>query len=303
MSTIDLRLSARLGAAVLGASLAPWSPLHAQSGFKETQSADPQGSVEIVAITGGSIELDGWDRPEVEVTGPSQADAERVRISRSGGGKTTVHVAPYGGGGEELRLVIHVPAGSSVMTDLVNANLKVGGLKGDAQLRLLNGSVRGDVEGDLQVNSVTGNVSMSTPAARRVEVKTISGDIQLRGGSGEADVSTVSGKVQTDWGTLTRARFKSISGEMSAKFSLAPDAQLEAESVSGTIRFTFASVPNAALDVESFSGDIDNCFGPKPTQTQYGPGSRLVFKSGDGSGRVRIATKSSDIHLCTASQR
>jgi hypothetical protein len=53
--------------------------------------------------------------------------------------------------------------------------------------------------------------------------------------------------------------------------------------------------------VQSFSGTIDNCFGPKPTEAQYGPGSKLIFKSGDGHGNVRIATKSGDIKLCAAS--
>jgi hypothetical protein len=82
---------------------------------------------------------------------------------------------------------------------------------------------------------------------------------------------------------------------------MAPDAEIEGESVSGTIRFGFASIPGADFDVQSFSGTIDNCFGPKPTEPQYGPGSKLIFKSGDGHGNVRIATKSGDIKFCTGS--
>ena len=53
---------------------------------------------------------------------------------------------------------------------------------------------------------------------------------------------------------------------------MAPDAEIEGESVSGTIRFGFAATPGADFDVQSFSGTIDNCFGPKPTEPQYGPG-------------------------------
>ena len=300
MPTIDIRSTARFAAALLCASIAPALPLRAASGFQETQSVDPRGSIEILDISGGSIDLDGWDRPEVEVSGPEQDAAQRVRISASGAGKTTIHVAPYGPGGNDVKLVIHVPVNSAVSTNLLNANLQVSGIAGDAQLRSLNGYVHGEVQGDLKVNTVTGDVRMTARAAHRVEVKTISGDIQLTGGNGEADVDTVSGKMQVDWGSLTRGRLKSISGDISARFSLAPGADLEGESVSGAIRYGFTAVPNADIDVESFGGDIDNCFGPKPTKSQYGPGSRLTFKSGDGGGQLRIATKSGDVHLCTA---
>jgi hypothetical protein len=69
--------------------------------------------------------------------------------------------------------------------------------------------------------------------------------------------------------------------------------------VSGTIAFGFASTPAAQVDVQTFSGSIDSCFGPKPSEAQYGPGSKLAFKSGDGQGSLRIATKSGDVKLCT----
>ena len=183
----------------------------------------------------------------------------------------------------------------------MSATLAVKGLQGDAYLRTISGNIDGEVSGNLRVNTVTGTVHLSASSAQRVEVKTISGNVRLTGGSGEAELTTVSGKVQADLGSLTRGRFKTISGDMTANFSVAHDAEIEGESVSGTIRFGFASVPAADFDVQSFSGTIDNCFGPKPTEAQYGPGSKLTFKSGDGHANVRIATKSGNIHLCTGS--
>jgi len=50
--------------------------------------------------------------------------------------------------------------------------------------------------------------------------------------------------------------------------------------------------------VQSFSGDIRNCFGPKPVEEQYGPGSRLNFRNGKGGAHVHIDTKSGDVALC-----
>ena len=302
MSLVTPRLMTPVIAATLCLMLAPWSLVQAAREFKQTSSADPQGSVEIDSMT-GSVEVDAWDRPEVEVSGQPEGASERVKVSSSGD-KTTIHVMPFsisGDSTDDIHLIVHVPAKSSLTTSLVSATLKVQGLQGDAYLRTISGNISGDVGGNLRVNTVTGTVRLSAPSAKRIEIKTISGNIQLTGGQGEAELSTVSGKVQADLGGLTRGRFKSISGDVTASYSMAPDAEIEGESVSGTIRFGFAATPDADFDVQSFGGSIDNCFGPKPTEPQYGPGSKLIFKSGDGHGKVRIATKSGDIKLCTAS--
>ena len=71
----------------------------------------------------GSVEVEGWDRSEVEVTGTPDDLAERVRMSSSGG-KTTIHVEPFsmhGGSSDDIHLIVHVPAKSSVSTSLVSA--------------------------------------------------------------------------------------------------------------------------------------------------------------------------------------
>jgi len=60
----------------------------------------------------------------------------------------------------------------------------------------------------------------------------------------------------------------------------------------------FPAASAVDFDVQTFSGSIDNCFGPKPSESRYGPGSRLVFKTGDSHARVRVETKSGDVHLC-----
>jgi len=292
-------------AAVLGASLAfPSPPLYAAAVFRQSRSADPHGTVEIFDIT-GSIELTGWDRPEIEVTGAPDDIGDSVRIS-GGGDKTSIQVRPGVGAGhsdDEARLVIHVPEKSDVKATLVSANLKVQGLKGDVDLRTVSGNISGEVGGDVRVNTATGFVHMTARGAKSTEVRTINGDIELSGGSGEVEIQTVTGNAKVDLATLTRGRFHSISGNLKANLSLAPDAELDGESVSGNMRFDFPAAPAADFDIQTFSGDIDNCFGPKAEKAHFGPGSRLEFKSGEGRARVRIETKSGDVHLCSDALR
>jgi len=96
---------------------------------------------------------------------------------------------------------------------------------------------------------------------RRLPFKpcTVSGDVRLTGGGGEVDITTVSGSSTLELADVTRARFKSVSGDLAAELALAPDGQLESESVSGEFSFKFATVPAAEFDVQSFSGDIKLC--------------------------------------------
>ena len=122
--------------------------------------------------------------------------------------------------------------------------------------------------------------------------------MSLTGGNTDIEASSVSGDVRLTLGTVTRARFKSVSCGVSATLAAAADAQIDGESVSGDIRLDFAAEPAADFDVQTLSGDIDNCFGPKPVEPRHGPGKRLTFKTGDTSARVHLTSNSGEVRLC-----
>jgi hypothetical protein len=284
----------------LAALIVPWSLVQAGRAIHESRAADPQGEVEIFNLA-GKVEVQGWDRNEVEVGGTADDGVERVDVSGSGR-RTSVHVVTRSmhtwGSDGEAHLIVHVPAKSSLTVTLVSSDFEVKGVLGDLKVQSVNGKVSGEAGGDIRATTVSGNVHLKAPGAKSIEVRTISGDIQLVGGGGEADINTVSGTVSLELADLANGRFKSISGDMTVALSLAPDARIESESVSGDVNLKFAGMPAAEFDVQTFSGDIKNCFGPKPTESRYGPGSRLQFMNGEGHGHVRINTKSGDAQLC-----
>jgi len=278
----------------------PWSLVHAGRAIHELRNADPQGDIEIVNVS-GTVEIDGWNRNEVEVSGTVGDSVERVDVTGAGN-RTSIHVlsrsAHSWNSDNEADLVIHVPAKSRVSATLVSADLKITGVLGDLKLQTVSGNVGGDAGGDVRATTVSGNVRLTAHAAKAIEIRTISGDIQLMGGGGDVDLTTVSGTATIELTDVTRARLKSISGDVSATLTLQPDGQMEGESVSGNVNLMFANEPSAEFDVQSFSGDIKNCFGPKPAESRYGPGSRLQFKNGEGHAHVRVNTKSGDVKLC-----
>jgi DUF4097 and DUF4098 domain-containing protein YvlB len=278
----------------------PWALVHAGSSIHESRAADPRGVVEIFNLS-GTVEVEGWDRSEVEVGGTADEGVERVDVTGSGR-HTSIHVVSRATHvwrtGGEAHLIVHVPAKSAVTATLVSSDFKATGVSGDLKVQTVNGSVRGDVGGDVHAATVSGDVHLKASGARSIEIRTISGNIQLTGGGGEADITTVSGTATMELADLSSGRFKSISGDMSVTLALAPDGRVESESVSGNINMHFAAAPAAEFDVQTFNGDIRNCFGPKPTESRYGPGSRLQFMNGEGHGHVRIDTKSGDVRLC-----
>jgi hypothetical protein len=300
-TTQHLTLSRRwLTGSVISAVLVPWA-VSAARPVHEQLAVDPQGAVEIVDVA-GSVALSGWDRPEIEVTGSVGDEVDRVEVT-TGDSRSVVRVISRSGtthgGGNEARLTVHVPTKSSVTVTLVSADLALGTLQGSVKLQTVSGDVTGDVGGDLRASTVSGSVRVTAAAAKVIEVKTVSGTIHVSGSGGEVEISTISGDATLDLESITRGRFKSVSGGLTAGFALIADGRFEGESVSGDLVVKFAGTPAADFDVQSVSGNISNCFGPKPKEAQYGPGSRLAFKSGEGSAHVQIETKSGNVSLCT----
>ena len=288
---------------LLALSAACAAPLSARAerSVSESLVADPRASIAINNVA-GSIELQGWDKALVEVTGTAGSDVDRVAVGGDPAHITVqvvTHQNRLWGSDGSAHLVVHVPARSSVTTTLVSADFKVGGLKGDLKLQSVSGDVQGEVGGDLQAGSVSGDIRLTARSAKSIAVKTVSGDITLSGGTGESDVTTVSGTIKVDEGAQTRVHLKSVSGDVTASLAMSPDAQIDAQSVSGDIILKFPAVPAADFDVQTLSGEIQNCFGPKPTERTHGSGSRLEYKNGDSGARVQIATKSGDVRLCT----
>jgi DUF4097 and DUF4098 domain-containing protein YvlB len=285
---------------IIGAVLIPSGMVQAKA-VHEHLTVEPQGSIEILDVA-GSVALSGWDRPEIEVTGTAGDQVDRVEVTTSGSRSAVRVILRSGsgyGGENEARLTIHVPNKSAVTLTLVSADLTLGDLQGSVKLQTVSGEVTGAVGGDFRAATVSGSVRVTAAAARVIEVKTVSGTIHLSGSGGEVEITTISGDATLDLESITRGRFKSVSGDLTAGFALAANGRFEGESVSGGLKVRFAGTPAADFDVQSVSGNITNCFGPKPKEAQYGPGSRLAFKSGEGNGHVQIETQSGNVNLCT----
>lgn len=264
--------------------------------------ADPDGHVDISNIS-GLVEVGGWKRDEVEVTGSLGRNVEKLIFERDGDTVTIkVKVPRNSGRGIESELYIKVPGRSSLDIATVSADIDVEGVTGEKDMA----SVSGDIVvehfgGELDMATVSGDIEVAGDGSDgEVESASVSGDIVFFKVAGTLDVEAVSGDLIVDEGSFTRVGLESVNGEILFRAELQDDGRFAAETVNGDIDIEFDGDVEARFEIETFNGDIDNCFGPEPQKTsKWSPGLELEFSTGDGDGRVSIASVNGDISLCT----
>jgi DUF4097 and DUF4098 domain-containing protein YvlB len=263
--------------------------------------AAPDGVVSI-DNTAGSVEVRGWSRNEVEVTGELGSDVEELVFERNGN-TVVVHVRSPRGGNRDISsdLVINVPTGSAVNVNGISTDIDVSGVEGALRLNAISGDV--DIEAfaaDVDVEVISGDIAIEGEGKEnRTRAASVSGDIEVQNLAGEIEANSVSGDVTIVNGRFDRVHAESTSGDVLFRAGLVGNARMDMETINGEVDITLQGDVSARFDIETFNGDIRNCFGPKPERTsQYTPGLELRFVEGDGDARVTIHTLNGDLRLC-----
>lgn len=267
----------------------------------KTLDAASDGHVDVSNIA-GSIEIRGWKRSAVQVTGTLGRNVKELVFERDGDKVLIkVKVPRHGGRAIDSDLTIKVPMNSSIDVGAVSADIDVTGVNGDQSLH----SVSGDVTtvfagGDLSAESVSGDVEIDgNNADGDVDASTVSGDVALVQVSGEVKAESVSGDVSVKDGSFDRADLETVNGEIVFHSELRKGGDLKMDTVNGSLDIVFSGTVSAEFKIDTFNGRIRNCFGPKPERTsRYAPGLELEFKEGGGSADVSISTLNGNINLC-----
>ncbi len=280
-------------------------PAMAATPISQTRPLDARGRVEIENLK-GKVEVVAWDRPEVRLSGTLGDGVEKLSVE---------------GDGRVLRIKVRYPSRSR---DAEATHLRVQmPLLADLEVETVSAdiSVSGMASRELELESVSGNI-VANGAPRRGEISSVSGDIRLAMNSPELRVETVSGQLVVQ-GRLNgaialesvsgdirldalgeRARklsASSVSGDMGLNLALAEDGEIRMESVSGDLRLHLPADLSAQVSGESFSGDL-TAPGAKIRKEEFGPGSSFRVRYGTGKGDVRMQTFSGDAQLVLGRQ-
>lgn len=295
----------------------------AQESVDVRRNASATGPLEVHVLS-GEVELVGWGRNEVHVTGQLGRGAERIDVQQMGD-RIVIRVHQSRNrtsGGTELR--VRYPARRSLHVHTASAEVGVQAATGEVHVNTASGDVNvegspamlevntrsGDVQldggtGRFTVNSISGNVQASGAIRGEAEVHTVSGDIQLRGpvgtlqaqsvsGSIQAErvgiasnVQTVSGEIEIGARTLT-GEYNTVSGNIALTGS--PAAGLEVHSHSGEVTLRLPRGADAELEITTWSGEIAIDFG----------GARLL-QSSRRERQVRLGRGGPHVELSTFS--
>ncbi len=269
----------------------------ASTPVNESRTVDPEGTVSISNIA-GLIEVEGWDRAEVQVTGTLADDVERLDFEVSGS-HTEIEVKIKKGvkqhDGTDLRIM--VPVASAVEAEGVSADISISGVRGEVDAESVSGDVTiTGAPSDLDAASVSGDVIVDL-SPDGAEVATVSGNVVVREAGGKLEAASVSGNVTVEGGVLQGGEFETVSGSINLSADLG-DGSIEIESVSGEI--VLAVGPGGAdFEIDTFSGSIDNRLtSDQPTRaSKYTGGQDLEFTSGSGAARVSISSFSGSVTI------
>lgn len=275
-------------------------PVYAATPINQTRPLDLRGRVEIDNLK-GRVEVRGWDRPGVKITGSLGDGVEKFVLEGDGTVlRIRVKYPSRSQRTEPTILILQMPLRADLEIDTVSADIDVHGM---ASRGMSLESVSGDITangapGRAKVESVSGDVRLTFNSGD-VDVSTVSGDLVLGGRlNGKVSLETVAGDVRLDSKSEKLSRFKvgTVSGDIQARMALATDGIVKMESVSGDLLLIMPRDLSAQVSGESFSGEL-NAPGAKIEREEFGPGASFHSHYGAGKGEIRLESFSGDAEL------
>lgn len=283
----------------------------------------------------GDVRVEGWDRPEIEVSITDERELFEVAIA---GSQVTVRSIPPRHRDPDFnfeRPNIDLSGLSSSLGDL-GANLERVAAKVersvDKGLRKAGRSLKGmnfdfgrwsggrdytirvphncDItlrtsSGDLDIHNVNGTlfIGSSSGDVQLHEVKgnilasSASGDITINGVEGKLGVRTVSGDIDVDRARLQDVSVSTTSGDVEVELHTTPEREFEVKSVSGDVNVTLPGDSRLTLEVSTLSGDISSRFQHEMERRGPGRGRSTTLRINGGGLDARISTVSGDITI------
>ncbi|WP_199100987.1 DUF4097 family beta strand repeat-containing protein [Dyella sp. ASV21] len=194
-------------------------------------------------------------------------------------------------------LDVRVPKGASLSVDVVSASMSIDGINGGKiKVNTVSGKARVNARTPLaELESVSGSLEFAG-SADRVNLQTVSGDILAPNVNSEAELQTVSGRIRVGGGPWRKLNLSTVSGDVQLAGGIAPGGTFDVDSMSGDVQVQIPSNTSAIIHANTFSGDLRSDFGTV-SKVEHGPGSELRATVGGGNAKINIETFSGDLRI------
>ncbi len=194
-------------------------------------------------------------------------------------------------------LDVRVPKGASLDIDLVSAPLSIDGIEGGKiDVHTVSGKIRVNAKSPvIDAESVSGSIELAG-FAQKVTLQTVSGDILAPAVGNEAELQTVSGRIRVAGGPWSRLNLSTVSGDVQLTGGMAPNGTFDVDSMSGDVQIQVPTNLSALIKANSLSGDLRSDFGTVK-KVEHGPGSELHATAGKGNATMNIESFSGDVRI------
>jgi len=187
----------------------------------QTHSLQPGGYVSLENIN-GDVTIEGWKKHEVRIDAVKKGnkkDIDRIKITISVDqweGKDWVSIETeypkFSSSSGSVDYMIKAPF-DSILEDveLVNGDLKIGGITGYLSLGTVNGSITTTgMAGNAWIQTVNGNLDLSFDKmneGQAVDLESVNGTIAIqipKKSNVYVDAETVNGKISSDFGLIVK---------------------------------------------------------------------------------------------------
>ena len=268
--------------------------------FERQWPLNPDGAVRIHVLY-GTVRVLGWDKDSVSVTGTVGSGAE----FGGGGGRDGVKMFVQGDQAHpaaEADLLVHVPARARVQVRGAATAVDVSAVAGAVDVSTTSGRV--NIQGtpsQVQAETLGGDLEV-TASPGWLRGRTATGRITWTGSSEDVAFSTVTGRQTVSAGTVTRARFESIDGDVRFSGGFARNASLTIDTHSGDVTLALRRDVTAELQVDAVTTDL---FGSRTTSGTAGAPRRTIYKSlgSPGLSGPLVVVRSFKGHVTAALQQ
>ncbi|MGO2128717.1 MAG: DUF4097 family beta strand repeat-containing protein [Pseudoalteromonas prydzensis] len=271
----------------------------------------------------GDVRIEGWDKPQLQITGELDDKAQGYRLEVAGDRIEFIVKMPRNNNngwnsGDGSQLVIYMPKSSELEFTGVNATISAKNLIAGADIDVVNGdinlqnisgnisvdTVNGDVsaiglKGDIRYETVNGEIN-DKDSQGTLRFTAVNGDIKSKTAAQEVRLENVNGDIDFAFVALKSLRISTVNGESEIHINeLLKGAQITYESVSGDADFYFPANVSARFEIEAHANGkiINELSNDKAKKAKYGPSSDLEFAVNGGDADIEIDTISGRIEL------
>ncbi len=287
---------------IVAVGLASMTPTHIAGAQSDRVSVDTtvsldRGGTLSVSIYSGRVNVTGTAGSSVRIRG--SADRGELRVRERANSITVGLEHGYPGSGRSAQLDISVPHGTRVVLEGFYAPFSVRGVKGDASVETLSGSIIvSDAAGKVSLESVSGDIDVDGVEGD-VRAESVSGHVNMRNVSGDITTESVSGPLNISGAKSARVRAETVGGSLSYDGTIEPMGNYSFTTHSGLLTLAVPSNVGATVRLETYNGTVDSEF---PVTLESGVNrrqgeSQFDFRIGDGRARIVLETFSGNINI------